>query len=88
MALSSSQGFRCPQCGAAHLWVVDECDACGYRSEASLGWEREGKRRETREWASRWGILDVWSLQGLVELTFFFGRMLWGAVRGVVSLWP
>ncbi len=87
MALSSSQGFRCPQCGARHVWVVDDCDPCGYRSEVSLGWEREGKKRENREWSSRWGVFDFWCFQGLVELIFFCGRLLWLAVRGVVSLW-
>ena len=89
MALSSSQGFRCPQCGARHVWVVDDCDVCGYRSEASLGWEREGKRRERNEargclWDWWW---NTWLLGDLVEVLFWVGRGLFVVLRSIVSLW-
>jgi hypothetical protein len=84
MALSSSQGFRCPQCNARHVWVVDDCDACGYRSEASRGWEREGKRQARREWLSGW---HWWCLGDMLEGFFWIGRMIFGAIRAVVSTW-
>lgn len=84
MTLNRRSGFRCPQCNAAHHWVVDECDACGYRSEASLGWEREGIRETRQSWFSGW---SWWCIGDMVELLFWGGRLLFGAVRAVVASW-
>lgn len=85
--MSRSSYFRCPECGAAHHWVVDECDACGYRSEASLGWESEARARRRGEWLAGWNWWHISSIGDIVEIFFWIGRLLWGAVRGAVSLW-
>ncbi len=85
MALTSSQGFRCPQCGARHVWVVDDCDVCGYRSEASLSWEREGKRRERRAFFTGWSWWDWWCLGDICELFLWLARVIFGAIRAVLS---
>lgn len=43
MIIGRNTGFRCPNCGAASPWEVDECDACGYRTEAMRVWDRDAK---------------------------------------------
>ena len=86
--MSRNSGFRCPECGATHHWVVDECDACGYRSETSLGWEREARAGRRREWFTGWNWWHVSCIGDLVDFFFWIGRLIWGAVRGAVSFWP
>lgn len=85
--MSRSSGFRCPGCGAAHHWVVDECDACGFRSEASVGWEREGKLQARRELWTGWNWWHWWCIGDIVEGLFWIGRIVFGAIRAILSSW-
>jgi len=88
MVLGNNTGFRCPNCGAAHVWEVDDCDACGYRSEASRGWERERKAQARRDDANGclWGSwCDIWLIGDLLEGLIWVGRGIVVAVRAVVS---
>lgn len=89
MVLGRQTGFRCPQCGGASTWDVDECDACGFRSEASRGWERERRRQARKDEAHGclWGWWDLFWIEGVWYLVVWTGRLVAVAVRAVWSIW-
>ncbi len=89
MVIGRDTGFRCPHCGAVATWEVDECDACGYRTEASRGWEREAKLEERREIrrGCLWMSFDALWIHGVVEIAALLGRGIWVVLRGIWSIW-
>jgi Zn ribbon nucleic-acid-binding protein len=88
--IGRNTGFRCPQCEAPSTWEVFECGACGFRTDASRGWEREARRKA--RWEERQGCLSVlfdasfW-IDGVFELALWAGRGLWLVLRGIWSAW-
>lgn len=87
MVTARNTGHRCPQCNAAHTWVVDECEVCGYAAEAVAVWRREEARKQRSDgYFFGWSWWDLLHLPDIVELCAFVGRIVIMIARGMVSV--